>query len=72
MVLCGQHIQELVWRGGAGLLRHGYTYSGHATGAAVALANLDLIDAENLLARVQELEGVLESTFALLEPPFSR
>jgi adenosylmethionine-8-amino-7-oxononanoate aminotransferase len=66
VVLCGQRIQEPFWRGGAGLLRHGYTYSGHATGAAVALANLDLIDAENLLARVRELEGVLESTLRTL------
>jgi adenosylmethionine-8-amino-7-oxononanoate aminotransferase len=66
VVLCGERIQEPFWRGGAGLLRHGYTYSGHATGAAVALANLDLIEAENLLARVRELEGVLESTLGTL------
>ncbi len=60
VVLCGERIQEPFWRGGAGLLRHGYTYSGHATGAAVALANLDLIEAENLLARVSDLAEVLE------------
>jgi adenosylmethionine-8-amino-7-oxononanoate aminotransferase len=32
-------------------LRHGFTYNGHATGAAVALANLDIIEREGLLAR---------------------
>ena len=30
--------------------RHGYTYSGHATAAAVALANLAIIEREGLLA----------------------
>jgi putrescine aminotransferase len=66
VVLCGQRIQEPFWRGGAGLLRHGYTYSGHATGAAVALANLDLIEAESLVAHVCDLEGVLASTLGPL------
>jgi len=66
LVLCGQRIQEPFWRGSAGLFRHGYTYSGHATGAAVALANLDLIEAEGLLGRVQHLEGVLSTALAPL------
>lgn len=66
VVLCGQRIQEPFWRGSAGLLRHGYTYSGHATGAAVALANLDLIEADGLLERVRYLEGTLSSTLSTL------
>ena len=65
-VLCGERIQEPFWRGSAGLFRHGYTYSGHATGAAVALANLDLIDSEHLVERVGQLEGVLASTLSAL------
>jgi PLP-dependent transaminase len=31
--------------------RHGFTYNGHAVGAAVALANLDIIEREGLLGR---------------------
>ncbi len=33
------------------VLRHGHTYSGHATAAAAALANLDVIEADGLLDR---------------------
>jgi adenosylmethionine-8-amino-7-oxononanoate aminotransferase len=33
------------------ILRHGHTYSGHATAAAAALANLDVLDGEGLLDR---------------------
>jgi PLP-dependent transaminase len=31
--------------------RHGFTYNGHPVGAAVALANLDIIEREGLIAR---------------------
>jgi PLP-dependent transaminase len=54
--------------------RHGFTYNGHPIGAAVALANLDIIEREGLLARAaaagkrmldrlraaERLDGVLE------------
>ena len=43
----------------APILRHGITYSGHATACAVAHANLDILEQEHLLERVTELEGVL-------------
>ena len=66
VVVAGKRIQEPFWRGDAGVLRHGYTYSGHATGAAVALANLDVIEVENLVARVHQLEAVLASELAPL------
>ena len=36
--------------------RHGYTYSGHAAAAAVALANLDIIEREGLLDEAARLE----------------
>jgi adenosylmethionine-8-amino-7-oxononanoate aminotransferase len=49
------------------MLRHGYTYSGHATACAVALANLDILEREGLLARVRELEPVLERVVRPLE-----
>ena len=41
------------------VFRHGYTYSGHSGAAAAALANLDIIDREDLVGRVRELEPVL-------------
>lgn len=37
----------------------GYTYNGHPTGCAVALANLDIIERERLLARAGEIGGYL-------------
>jgi adenosylmethionine-8-amino-7-oxononanoate aminotransferase len=44
---------------GAGMFRHGYTYSGHAAVAAAALANLDLMVSDDILARAVELEAHL-------------
>jgi adenosylmethionine-8-amino-7-oxononanoate aminotransferase len=38
-------------------LRHGFTYNGHPVGAAVALANLAIIEREGLLARAVEIGG---------------
>jgi adenosylmethionine-8-amino-7-oxononanoate aminotransferase len=36
-------------------LHHGFTYSGHPTVCAAALANLDIIEREGLIARVRNL-----------------
>lgn len=43
------------------IFRHGATYAGHATAAAVAMANLDVIEREGLVARAGELETVLRT-----------
>jgi len=43
----------------APIFRHGLTYSGHATACAVALANLDVLDEENLVEQASWLETVL-------------
>ena len=49
-VLVAPAVAEPFFRPGAGVwFRHGYTYSGHAMCAAVALANLELIEREGLL-----------------------
>jgi putrescine aminotransferase len=48
------------------VFRHGYTYSGHAAGCAAALANLDIIERETLLQRVQKLEPILASSLTAL------
>ena len=42
------------------VFRHGYTYSGHATACAAGMANLDLMEREDLVGRVRSLEPVLE------------
>jgi putrescine---pyruvate transaminase len=66
-VLVSGRVAEPFWRAGATeVFRHGYTYSGHPAAAAVALANLDLIEREHLVARVAELESVLASAVAPL------
>ncbi|MFF2298527.1 aspartate aminotransferase family protein [Arthrobacter sp. NPDC058127] len=43
------------------IFRHGATYAGHATAAAVALRHLDILERDNLLPRVKELEIVLDN-----------
>ena len=50
-VLVGPAVRRPLEADPATVLRHGYTYSGHPTTAAAALANLDLIEDEGLLAR---------------------
>jgi len=55
-VLLQEKIFETLVGAGSDLtLHHGYTYSGHPTVCAVALANLDIIEREKLLARVRKL-----------------
>jgi adenosylmethionine-8-amino-7-oxononanoate aminotransferase len=49
------------------VFRHGATYAGHATAAAVALANLDLLERDHLVPRVRELEEVLRTELAGLQ-----
>jgi len=51
---------------GAGMFRHGYTYSGHAAVAAAALVNLDIIEREHLLARAVDLEASIAEALAPL------
>ncbi len=55
-VVASPRVAEPFWNGTAGLWRHGYTYSGHATVAAVAMANLDILERETLPKRALELE----------------
>ena len=66
-VIVGQKVAEPFWRpGSTEVFRHGYTYSGHPAAAAVALANLNLIEREQLVQRVAALEPVLAATMAPL------
>jgi adenosylmethionine-8-amino-7-oxononanoate aminotransferase len=45
---------------------HGYTFGGHPVSAAVAMANLDILEREGLNARVRELSPVLRATLEKL------
>jgi putrescine---pyruvate transaminase len=70
VVLCGDRVRSVLWDRSAGVLRHGYTYSGHAVAAAVGLRNLEIIELERLRERVQVLSGVLaREASALLDHP---
>ena len=66
-VVVGQRVQEPFWRGDAGMFRHGYTYSGHATACAVALANLEILEREDLVQRVKELEPTFAEKLRSIE-----
>jgi len=48
------------------IFRHGYTYSGHATACAAAMANLDILEREDLVGRVRTLEPVLAASLGRL------
>jgi len=66
-VIASPRVAEPFWAEGTEhVFRHGYTYAGHATACAVALANLDVIEREGLVERVRELEPVLTETLAPL------
>jgi len=55
-VLVGDRVATRLIEDG-GEFYHGFTYSGHPVAAAVALANLDLIEREGLITRVREDTG---------------
>lgn len=48
------------------MFAHGYTFGGHPVGCAVALANLDLFESEDLLGNVLRQENALRSTLEKL------
>jgi adenosylmethionine-8-amino-7-oxononanoate aminotransferase len=56
-VLIGPRVSEPFYSqaSDAPIFRHGVTYSGHATACAVAQANLDILENEQLVARVARL-----------------
>lgn len=68
--IVGQKVWDVLSGAGSqfGAFGHGYTYSSHPLGAAAALANLDLIDKENMLARVADegahMQAALRAAFA--------
>jgi adenosylmethionine-8-amino-7-oxononanoate aminotransferase len=66
-VLVAPKVWEPFFRPNAGVWwRHGYTYSGHAACAAVALGNLAIIEREGLLDEATRLESTLVSALSPL------
>ena len=66
-VIAAPWVAEPFWAEGAGMWRHGYTYSGHATVAAVALANIAIMQRERLCVRALALESELADALAAIE-----
>jgi adenosylmethionine-8-amino-7-oxononanoate aminotransferase len=68
-VLVGERVRAPFWDDDVpgAVFRHGYTYSGHAGAAAAAMANLDILEDERLVARVATLEPVLDGAIRRLE-----
>jgi adenosylmethionine-8-amino-7-oxononanoate aminotransferase len=65
-VIAAPRVVETFWSAEAGMWRHGYTYSGHATVAAAGLANIDIMEREDLGARARHLETALLEALAPL------
>jgi putrescine---pyruvate transaminase len=65
-VIAAPTVWEPFWTPGTGAFRHGYTYSGHATVSAAAMANLDIMEREGLIGRAAALEGTLATALAPL------
>jgi putrescine---pyruvate transaminase len=54
-VVVGRAVREALESDPDFVLRHGYTYSGHASACAAALANIDIIEREDLLGAVPRI-----------------
>jgi putrescine---pyruvate transaminase len=65
-VIAAPTVWEPFWTPGTGMFRHGYTYSGHATVSAAAMANLDIIESEGVIQHAASLEATLASALAPL------
>ncbi len=67
-VIVSERVWAPFWEDESDLVfRHGLTYAGHASVCAAAMANLDILEREELVARVRSLESVLERELRSLE-----
>ncbi len=60
-VIAGDHIAEPFMHGKA-IFNHGFTFGGHPVSSAVALANIEVMEREQLCAHVREHEPALRAT----------
>ncbi len=65
-VIVAASVAEPFWTRPGLVWRHGYTYSGHATAAVVAMANLDIMEGENLVERVADSQSRMAAALAPL------
>ena len=66
-VVASARVAEPFWKSdGNTIWRHGYTYSGHASVAAAALVNLDILDSEGIVEGALSLESELFEAIASL------
>ena len=65
-VLAAPRMWEPFYAPGAGVWRHGYTYGGHVGAAAAGLANLAVMEREQLPVRALALESALAAALAPL------
>ena len=66
-VIVAPAVAEPFWDGEGQCFSHGATYSGHATCCAAALANLDLLERDELVHRAKKLEAGFYASLATLE-----
>ena len=64
-VIAGDHIAEPFLHGTA-TFNHGFTFGGHPVACAVALANIDVIEREELCEHVRANEGALREMLEAL------
>lgn len=62
-VIVSDQIHDVLKDKSTGTLFHGYTYSGHATAAAVGLKNIEIIEKENLIENAREMGEVMLKGF---------
>jgi len=66
-VVVDDRVADPFWNADAPSFRHGVTYAAHATCCAAALANVEILEAEGLLARGRELEADLLEVLSPLD-----
>lgn len=60
-VIVGEKVWDVIDKGSVeqGAMGHGWTYSGHPICAAAAIANLDILERENLTSNAEQVGGYL-------------
>ena len=65
-VITSKELNEELTGDEAAKLMHGYTYSGHPTAAAAAIANIEVIESEGLVAEARRIGQQMEAGFNAL------
>jgi putrescine aminotransferase len=65
-VVAAPSVAEAFWKPGGPVFLHGPTYAGHAACCAAALANIDVLEQDDLVGRARELEADFHGRLATL------